>query len=87
MVKTTTTTKVVGAMDECNKLGVHYNHMYQVLKGTRESVALVLKINRLCPSLFNAPYCEINYKEIVKKNKDKYKWDSKRQRYRKVWSD
>lgn len=70
-----------GVCMAARSLGVSYNHLWKVLSGKCESIALVLKVNRECPSLFGAHFCTIDYKSIVKKNAKLYEYDEISGRY------
>lgn len=73
-----------GVTSVARNLGVTYVHLWHVLAGKCESVALVLKVNRECPSLFSSAICKIDWRKIVKENKDKYVWDPAARKYRAV---
>lgn len=72
-----------GANKAARELGVTYNYMWRVLSGADESPSLVLKVNRLCPSLFKSPICKINWRKIVRDNERQYEWNGTDYRKRK----
>ena len=73
-----------GVTSVARRLGVSYVHLWHVLAGKTESVSLVLKVNRECPSLFASRICRIPWKQIIKENKCKYVYNPETGRYNKL---
>ena len=59
-------------------LGVSYNHLWRVMKGKASSPPLLLKIERLCPSLFRMPVCEIGWRSELAAARRVYVWNGER---------
>lgn len=75
--------KMAGGITKAARyLGVSYPHLYNTLQGRTPSVRFVLKINRMAPELFSTYLCKIDYKSIIRKNKDKYEWCEETQTYK-----
>ena len=61
-------------------LGTSYPYLWKILKGKLSSPAMVLKIERFCPSLFDCA-CEIDAKKICEENRSKYYWNEEQKRF------
>ena len=59
-------------------LGVSYNHLWRVMKGKASSPPLLLRIERMCPSLFSMPVCEIKWKQALADARRVYTWNGEK---------